>query len=877
MTVTVTACSASSNANPWPDIVSAVLHSEELASLRWRDAVLLVPFAQHLPLARKAWAAAGGWLPRIETTQTLARTLAPAVVTPPLALTFDNCADRLIAIQLLRGPSWTAWALRDAMGFTQSLDAVVATAQALWRAAANVAPGQREQHWQTARQAFAPHPAGSGPGGTERLLARAAFEWAQASMALAPPATDALFSLPVSAWIGVSAGGVDALTASLFNAASDQTPCVWVDTDAAPERPFEKSHAPLQLAVCQDFEDEAQQTAACVLAALAHGQQPVALVSLDRLLVRRTRALLERRGVAMADETGWTLSTTRAAASLLGLLKALQADAGADEVLNGLAPCALASEANGQGASALAELETAMRRHGWRRAAQVDAARLPAGTARWWLEVQALGAPFRTGPAVALARWMQQLRAVLAATALGPQLAADEAGRQMMAALEASTALAPATGEGDAMPVPEFMGWLDRVLESASFLPAAAPHAAVVITPLERTMLRPFAAIVLPGADEKRLPATASSGPALLSEAEAMALGLPDRAARMRAQTQAFAQLLHGAPVTLLRRLDDGGQPLAASPLLARLLLARERSGQGWVPVADARVRQRFEPQPAAFPLPAAPALLPQRLSASACEALRACPYRFFALRMLALQESPELEADVEKREYGSWLHRVLHQFHVQRPAAASAADDRAQLLALGAALPAADGASAAAFLPFAATFGRFVPRYVDWLQRHEARGARWLDGERTFTASPPDWGTTQMHGVIDRIDSAPGDAGPLTVLIDYKTAGAQGLRQTLKRPQEDTQLAFYAALLQAQSAAPGEVAAFYLALDEAQGIAEVPHADVAATAEQLVTGIGHDLARMRAGAALPALGEGRACEHCDARGLCRRDQWAPR
>ena len=34
------------------------------------------------------------------------------------------------------------------------------------------------------------------------------------------------------------------------------------------------------------------------------------------------------------------------------------------------------------------------------------------------------------------------------------------------------------------------------------------------------------------------------------------------------------------------------------------------------------------------------------------------------------------------------------------------------------------------------------------------------------------------------------------------------------------------------------------------------------------------ELARIRAGAALPALGEGGACTFCAARGLCRRDHW---
>ena len=43
---------------------------------------------------------------------------------------------------------------------------------------------------------------------------------------------------------------------------------------------------------------------------------------------------------------------------------------------------------------------------------------------------------------------------------------------------------------------------------------------------------------------------------------------------------------------------------------------------------------------------------------------------------------------------------------------------------------------------------------------------------------------------------------------------------------------------------------------------------------DQLLEGIASDMARIADGAAMPALGEGKACEFCDARGLCRKDFW---
>ena len=94
-----------------------------------------------------------------------------------------------------------------------------------------------------------------------------------------------------------------------------------------------------------------------------------------------------------------------------------------------------------------------------------------------------------------------------------------------------------------------------------------------------------------------------------------------------------------------------------------------------------------------------------------------------------------------------------------------------------------------------------------------------------------------------------------------------------MREPLEDTQLAFYAALVDAGDATP--LRATYLALDATRGLESIPHPNVAASAEALVEGLAHDLRRLRGGAALPALGEGVTCSYCSARGICRRDHWS--
>ncbi len=859
----------------WPGLTAKSLAWAREHGVALRDAIVLLPFAQLLPLARREWAKSAGWMPRIETTQTLARSLGPASPADESQISFDAAVDRLRAQRLLPSQPWAgAWRRRDPRGFERAVAALVQTAHAVAASAATVAPAERELYWRRGRELLG---APSGPGATERLLARVAFEWAATS---APPATDGLFALRPSAWIVVQAGGSDALADQLLARADG--PCLRLDTDAPLEAPFADvaGTADVCLALCADFEAEAQHSAAQVLTHLAAGTKPVALIAQDRLLVRRVRALLARQHVPIVDETGWKLSTTRAGAAIASLLRAAQPRATTDEWLDWLKSCAYAWPGIANASTALQALETELRRRAWTAAPAVNAAQFADAAAALWRAAVALIDALQGPRARSLAGWLDGLRQALQNCGAWTLLGDDDAGRQAVAALHLSGAAGDLLGGEHPMSFDEFTRWVDDALEEVSFLPEAsattAGDVAVVITPLARAMLRPFAAVVFAGVDERRLGTTAPPHP-LLGDALLAALGLPDSTQRRNAETLAFAQLLHAPRVTLLRRLDDGGEPLAASPLIERLGLALAQAGRGHIAAAtDVRGLVTLPCHGVPHPQPVAPSLLPARLSASACEALRACPYRFFALRLLALRAAEELDDEVEKRDYGTWLHAVLQRFHATRSEPASPAIEEARLHEIALQQRQQMALDPAAFLPYAATFARFAPRYIEWLHERDREGAQWLDVEVELKALPPAWAGVEMHGVIDRVDSVHGAGGPVTQLIDYKTGSAQALRAMLKRPQEDTQLAFYAALMAQQSHAAGDIGALYLPLDDADAIKPIEHKNVEATARQLVEGIGRDLAQLRAGAPMPALGEGRTCEFCEVRGLCRRDHWAP-
>ncbi len=869
---------------------AAWLSAQELSA---RDAVLLLPFAQHLAPARRAWMKLSRWQPRIETTHSLASALGPSPLPQAQQLSFDAAIDALAARSLLHEQTW-AQALRqeDPRAFEAALQRLVEAAHALSRAAQLRSPSTRADFWTQARQTVA---AQSGAGHLERALLMVAIEWAAADPRV--PATDALFQLRPSAWLHLQSGGPDALAdALLAEAEAAGMPCLRLNADLLLDEVFADAPPQIQLeqAVCDDFEDLAQCSAASVLDHLNAGRAPVALIAQDRVLIRRVRALLERQAVGIADETGWTLATTAPAAQLMAMLRATRRDASVDEWLAWLKTPLATSLRERAGSGALPALESRCRTRGWSSPTSVHADRLTPGSARLWTSAREALQPLQSATPRSLEDWLGTLAEVLDRLGADEQLERQPAGGpQLLDALWLRRSPWPgsaheAVWRESQLTASEFMAWVSDTLEAAQYVPPLQGELQVMITPLARAMLRPFGAVVLPGADAATL-GPVPPGPVLIGDSLARQLGLPTVEDKRSAIAFQFAQLLRAPALTLLRCGHHGSEPLAASPLLERLDLALQNGGHGRLSLwRDPRLEVAVPVSTHARAQAQAQGKMPRALSASAVESLRQCPYQFFARVLLGLRESSELDVLADKRDYGTWLHEVLHQFHRERLEGLDPAMDDADRLDRAAeAQMQALGLSAAEFLPFSASFARFAPTYLQWLSAQEAQGQRFAAGELDRVVHP--WATVEpalaalaLRGRLDRVDDGPEGRW----LLDYKTGSVKGLKDKVADPLEDTQLAVYAVLMggaDAASTAPVDRAlapdgrplrAQYLALDDAKGPVAIEHEDVESTAAVMLDGLGSDLMAIRRGDPLPALGEGVACEYCEMRGLCRRDDW---
>ena len=816
--------------------------------------MVLLPYAQLLPLASRMWALCypDGFSPQFQTTLNWSNSLG-GFVPGATDIAFDMALDTLTAGALLRGAG-----LGSQQEVLQGL--LVQAAHQLGPLAAANAADQREAWAKMAR-------CGSLVGmenpsmATEAAVARIAVEWAAQSAY----ASDFLFGaqapLLVDCLVVVGGLASEPLVVALQRQWGDRMVSLKLAPDLQPASGVEGRQ--IAWHACTDAEDEAQRAAACAIQHITAGRIPLAFVATDRALTRRVKAMLESAGVQIRDENGWKLSTFHAAAQIMALLKACVWNVSTDAVLAWLkmAPAFVGT---------VGALEAALRKDqcsDWRNAARAMAVQSAPAALQLLSDADAVRSAL-TGSRT-LSAWGIAFRHALQASGMWQGLETDGPGVEVLAALRLTQPPLPAwesllehaLWSGKRMDLAEFTHWVNQALEGASFSPPYPAHEQVVILPMSQMLARPFPAVVLAGCDEVRLNPSPEP-PGGWTAQQRAALGLPSRE---DLQSVASAAWLHAlqTPVcdVLWRCSDDSGETLLPSALVQRVQLERIVSLQADDPrqgrtVAAATVQQ---PKPDGRLVPV------KSLSASAYEDLRTCPYRFFALRQLGLHSADELDAVVDKRDFGVWLHEVLRRFHEALALENQASDDTKRAFLDDASLATTQtmGLADGEFLPFAAAWPAVREGYLRWLKQHQASGATFASAE---TAHSQRVGEVTLVGRIDRTDTlSDGDV----LVLDYKAENGARTAARTKEPLEDTQIAFYAALLPHDT-----LHGAYVNVGEREGTKTYTQSDIVEARDALVTGVLQDMERIAQGEPLPALGDGTACDFCQARGLCRKDFW---
>ena len=619
---------------------------------------------------------------------------------------------------------------------------------------------------------------------------------------------------------------------------------------------------------------------------LDDGVFPIAVVSADRKLSRRLRAVLERAAVPLRDAAGWALSTTTSATPLKALLPLLADDldrntllylAGSPYCHYGLA------------------VERVQRAYAWleRQLAGLplfqtfdeiiktllDNGKPPTGNktraaadARQIARCihDALGklrTVIKPGVRQSFAALFEHLREAMTALGMDSRLQQDPAGQQLLEELdEMAQAAQRQDGDGDWN---LWRRWILHTLEHQHFIPKEHTHLVSLYNFPQSALARPQA-MVIAALDAGHCVPPVST---LLNEQERRDWGLKDRHWETAKQFDHFRTALTAASQILLTcQTTDQGNALTPAPWLDGLQRFHDHAyADDGGDLEDVELRQRAQaemragddaggdqPSCPVMPTPQLPAL-PERLSISALQNAVDCPYRFFVRSGLKLMSAAEPDAYDSPRDYGLRLHRCLAALHRQMNQPWRE-DTREHALKLAQHIVndefstyrerhySINGRLAAAY--------QAMERYVDWLiNKH--------DDTMTFETESRQQAALEglvLHGRLDCILSGRDGVS----IIDYKSGEAPSKKSM--RDGKDVQLTAYALLLESANAVG------YLKMKDCRSntLADKELNEARIQLRRRLRIFKDDAKEKN----FPAWAADNSCKHCDYSGVCRRSAW---
>lgn len=646
---------------------------------------------------------------------------------------------------------------------------------------------------------------------------------------------------------------------------------------------------------------------------LTLGISHIGIVTENRRLARRVRALLERSEVTLNDAAGWALSTTSAATIIekwlqcieenfhyqvfLDLLKSpfLFPDYERDEFL------ALVYRFE-QGIILQENIANGMDRY----LSHIDLRmqRLPKDLALYYQDIppllqiinkaaQALFSLCNSSQQQA-GQYLSALINSLTELGIYSALQNDDAGSRVLAVIEQ---LANSVSKLEiTMNWADFRAWLGRSLEQAYFQPANT-NGPIQLMSLLQSDLQSFDAVIIAAAEQEYLPGAADSSP-FFNDSVRTNLGLRSLQSTKQNKFYYFRRLLQCTPfenkprVLITRRCKDNTEDIIASPWL-EAIQSFHRQAYNSTLVDDALVELVANPQSqicnADAPLPKvepaypratiAANLLPTTITASTYQQLVNCPYQFFAARCLKLTAPESVKELLEKSDYGERVHLCLQAFHTNTlelpgPFDKSLTEQNRQeaidlLTQISSCVFSKDIEDNYIHRGWLRRWQELIPVYIDW-QTQQSQQWQVESVEREISNLPLA-NAIKLSGRLDRIDT---DSNQVRI-IDYKTGFVP--KQEDVESGEAVQLPFYAMLADSILTSEKSVTSVdYLSLTAGKfGINSSLSGEQLYNLKSIVaTRLADMITAINSGKELPAWGDSKTCEFCQMQGLCRKQAW---
>ena len=628
---------------------------------------------------------------------------------------------------------------------------------------------------------------------------------------------------------------------------------------------------------------------------LHQGIQNIAVVTQDRKLARRLRALLERKSIPVYDHAGWALSTTTSATALLYLVPSAAAGFTVTTVLNLLRSPYRNPLPRSRRLEADIRLIKRCTDHIPYGSDQLDRRKKLIGDLQLSTathkelntitkSLSKLQALRTTGKPCRFTEFLDALCEAMSELGMTGQFEQDEAGQKILAQINAMQEAARQENISGNWAL--WRSWLIHELEKENFVPPS-PGAGITFCNLNQSLLLNAEALVFASLARRHL--QPASDTILLNDAARNRLGLTGKASRTDLLEQRSQMLIERAGrVLLTHQTKENGRTPTAVTWLDELQhfhkLAYNTDLNDEALGAEARTAIRTGTMPVAAPLPSralmprpeAPAdLWPKSLSAQSYKTAVSCPYKFFAAYCLRIDDHKPGEEYGSELFFGQNLHRCLAKLHDRHPGL-PAADQPWTHEHVDAARRIADEIVAAELHStnnehYAAAWQMrrlqtALHQYIDWLVEPQL-GENVTVCDFVTEHEPQKTLSDDMaiHGRLDCMMKSNEEDGKRKLhIIDYKTTPP---RKNAVSTGEDVQLALYMLL------ADDAETASYLGIN---GRKITP---LSFTDETLKPATHRDrLIRFRHAyktqQELPAWAEEKHCDHCNYSGVCRRRTW---
>jgi len=658
----------------------------------------------------------------------------------------------------------------------------------------------------------------------------------------------------------------------------------------------------IKLYDAQSAEQETQAVDLKVRMSLLNGKRNIAVVTENRKLARRLRALLERADVAIQDTAGWALATTSAATVLERWLECIEQDFSYQSFLDLLkSPFFCHQENYKSHLDLIYRFEQDIILHEnisndlqrYKQAIANRKERLNISSTSTAEQLLSLLSTVESAATELVQMYQQQETSTsdvwlsvfnnsIEELGIYQQLGNDIAGTRIQQELDTLThAHSSAQPE---MNWQDFRTWLGSSLEREQFKPHDQ-SAVVKIMNMQQAQYCQFDTLIIAGANMQSLPGSASQHP-FFNQSVRQALKLKNWHETKNYSFYQFQQLLFAADDILITwQAEKNGEWMQASPWVSSLENFSRHGFQSSLkdeqleafikhidPVTDRSevLLKNIDTCTQAKPV-LHNELIPNTYSASRHQRLIDCPYKFFAADALRLKPLEEITQELMKSEYGEKVHLILQAFHQQCPNLPAPFPESLTRQNRPQALQHIENLSHIIFNALSEDsiqqrgwldrWLQTASAYINWqIKRQEEWDIYRLEDHVEQALS----NDIELIGRLDRVDKH----ADLYSIIDYKT-GATAKQQDIDLA-ENIQLTSYAMLMD------NIHSTLYLKLDKGEvkqtGIIESEQLEKLKrdSLQRLETCISD----IKAGAPLSSWGDEQSCSYCSMSGLCRKQAW---